>query len=64
MSMQVQTFSLAGHIRILDSYRRPHQFLLDETLLIPLKKLFKWSLNRYGVYGAISSVSKYQPVDT
>jgi len=45
-----------GHIRILESYRVPHQFLLDETLFIPLKISLTWSLNRYGVRGVISSV--------
>jgi len=51
----VQPFSLASHIRILESYRGPYQFLLDKTLFIPLKISLKWSLNRYGVYVVISS---------
>jgi len=33
----VQPFSLAGHIRILESYRVPHHFLFDQTLFILLK---------------------------
>jgi len=49
----VQPFSLAGQFRISENYRGPHQFLLDETLFIPLKISLKWSLNRYGVYGGI-----------
>ena len=31
------TFSAAGQFRILENYRGSHQFLLDETLFIPLK---------------------------
>jgi len=54
LARHVQSFSLASHIQFLESYRRWHRFLLDETLFI-LLKLVKWSLNRYGVYGVISS---------
>jgi len=33
----VQPFSLAGHIRFLESYCGPDQFLLDENLIILLQ---------------------------
>jgi len=34
---------------------------LDKTLFVLLRISLKWSLNRYGVYVVISSVSYYQP---
>jgi len=49
-------FFTGGPHWILESYRGPHQFLLDKTLFIPLKNYLKVSLNRYGVHGVISSV--------